>query len=454
MTRLLGAWLGTALAILALGGCSAGAFSAAPSGGGVVSNGRVRSAVTSPIRHVVFIIQENRSFNNFFMGFPGAKTQNYGYDTNGKKIRLHSQSLVTQWDIDHSAYAFFQACNGTAKLPGTKCRMNGWNHEAAGYGAPKNFAYAYVPQDQIAQYWTMAEQYVLADHMFASNLDGSFIAHQYAVAAYASHGVDYPSGPWGCSGAYGDEISTLLKTRTRGPAISVCFDNPTIASEADAAGVTWHFYGGSLNGDGALWNAYQADNAIFNGPDWEADVISPPSKFLSDVAGGTLKNITWITPTYENSDHAGFDAKGGPAWVASLVNAVGKSQFWKSTAIFIMWDDPGGWFDPVKPPFKDYDGLGFRVPLIVISPYAKAGYVTHVQYETASVLRFMEDTFGLPTLSVSDARANDPAGDALDYSQKPRTFKPIRGAMRDEYWIRHDRNSHINAPPKAMIGSD
>ena len=89
--------------------------------------------------------------------------------------------------------------------------------------------------------------------------------------------------------------------------------------------------------------------------------------------------------------------------MASLVNAIGTSSFWKSTAIFIMWDDPGGWFDPVKPPHKDYDGFGFRVPLIVISPYAKQGYVTHVQYETASVLRFMEDNFGLAPLAASDA---------------------------------------------------
>jgi phospholipase C len=83
-------------------------------------------------------------------------------------------------------------------------------------------------------------------------------------------------------------------------------------------------------------------------------------------------------------------------WVSSLVDAIGRSKFWKSTAIFIMWDDWGGWFDPVPPVYEDYDGLGFRVPLLIVSPYAKRHYVTHVQYETSSVPRYIEDNFGLP----------------------------------------------------------
>lgn len=444
-----------AVALLALGACSGLGNPNPPGSTAVSAAARTRHFTSaSPIQHVVFIVQENRSFNNFFMGFPGAKTANFGLDLNGNKVALHSQDLATYWDIDHSSYAFFSACNGTGQLPGTKCQMNGWNDEQAGYGAPKNFAYAYVPQSQIAPYWSMAQQYVLADHMFASNLDGSFIAHQYAVAAYASSAVNYPTEQWGCEGNNSDVIGTLTKERTQGPSVSVCFKNATIASEADAAGVSWHFYAGSINGDGALWSSYQADNAIYNGPDWNADVINPPSKFLSDLSGGYLANITWITPTYENSDHAGFDAKGGPAWVTSVVNAIGESKFWKSTAIFIMWDDPGGWFDPLKPPFKDYDGLGFRVPLIVISPYARRGYVTHKQYETASVLRFMEDNFGLGQLAPSDTRANDPAGDALIYTQQPRKFKPIEGSKPNAYWIEQDRRSTVHSPPKAMIGSD
>jgi phospholipase C len=111
--------------------------------------------------------------------------------------------------------------------------------------------------------------------------------------------------------------------------------------------------------------------------------------------------------------------------VSSLVNAVGESPFWNSTAIFIIWDDWGGFYDPVLPVYEDYDGLGYRIPLIIISPYAKKKHVTHVQYETASVLKFVEDDFGLSNLNVADARANDPAVDpaAFDFKQKPLKFK-------------------------------
>jgi phospholipase C len=381
---------------------------------------------TGPIQHVVFIVQENRSFNNLFMGYPGALTQSYGYDQSGTKITLHSQSLSQSWDIDHSVYGYYAACDGTGSIPGTNCRNDGWNNESAGGGHPANFAYAYAPHKQVEQYWLMARQYVLADNMFQSNLDGSYISHQYAIAAYANTAVNFPSGSWGCEGGGGDDVNTLNPDRSFGPNINVCFNNETLGDEADAAGVSWRFYSAPESDTGFLWSAYQSNSHIYYGPDWGADVKTPSKQFLTDIAAGNLANITWITPTWANSDHAGSDSSTGPNWVTSVVDAVGESQFWNSTAIFIIWDDWGGWYDPVAPIYTDYDGLGFRIPLIMISPYAKQGYVTHVQYETASVLRFIEDTFGLPQLAAADARANDPAYDAFNYSQSPRAFVPIQ----------------------------
>ncbi len=150
------------------------------------------------------------------------------------------------------------------------------------------------------------------------------------------------------------------------------------------------------NGTAYQWNGYQAINHIYNGPQW-SNVVTPPSQFLTDVQNGTLATVTWVEPTYPDSDHSGNGSTTGPAWVASVVNAVGESKFWDSTAIFVMWDEWGGWYDPVAPPYEDYDGLGFRVPLLVISPYAKQGYVSHTQFEHGSILRFVEDTFGLPS---------------------------------------------------------
>jgi phospholipase C len=437
-----------------------GILSGAPQArsGVILSEGaerRSRRTVTS-IQHVVFVIQENRSFNNLFMGFPGATTATFGYDNTGTKIELRPINLSTTWDVGHDSKAYFADCDGQGSLPGTDCKMDGWNQGGATGKSPKNAAFAYVKKSQIAPYWTMAKQYVLADDMLASNLDGSFIAHQYAIAAYASHAVDFPAGIWGCGGGSGDLISTLKSDRTIGPRIVACFDNPSIGSEADAAGVSWRSYAGSVSGDGSLWNAYQAISPIYYGPDWKADVISPPSQFLSDIAAGTLANITWITPTFEASDHPGMSASQGPSWVTSIVDAVGTSKFWNSTAIFIIWDDWGGMFDPVQPVYEDYDGLGFRIPLIAISPYAKNGSVTHTQYETASVLRFIEDNFGLAQLNKADARANDPAADAtvFNFQQRPRKFKQIAGSKPAAYWLHEQLRTERRQVPKTILGDD
>jgi phospholipase C len=413
-----------AVLVVLLAGCAGSALAPTSPGSGLQSHSgtaqgharRGSSPATGIINHVVFIVQENRSFNFMFDGFPGALTQDYGYDTNGDKIPLHEQSISTGWDIDHSANGFFAAYDNG--------KLDGWNNEYACCGQPANFAYARAIKTEVKPYWAMAKQYVLADHMFQSNLDGSFISHQYAIAAYANHEVNFPSADWGCEGGY-DKIQTLNQDRSYGPTVDVCEDYQTLGDELDTAGVSWHSYTAQYNADGGIWNAYGVINHIYNGPDWTKDVITPANQFISDIGNGALPAVSWITPTYENSDHAGENSTGGPAWVSSLVNAVGQSQYWDSTAIFIIWDDWGGFFDPVAPVYEDYDGTGFRIPLIIISPYAKKHYVTHVQYETASVLKFIEDDFGVPQLAASDARAADPATDAFDFTQKPIRFKPF-----------------------------
>jgi phospholipase C len=162
------------------------------------------------------------------------------------------------------------------------------------------------------------------------------------------------------------------------------------------------------------------------------------------VRAGKLASFTWITPVCDDSDHVNCPRGYGPSWVSALVNTVGMSKFWDSTAIFVQWDDWGGLYDHVAPPFKDYDGLGFRVPLLVISPYAKQNHVSHVQYETASVLRFAEDLWGLGRLAAADKRAASPAADCFDFSQKPRRFVPIHAPKGPEFLL--DRPPDYRAP--------
>jgi len=403
-----------------------GGVSPVPQGANAFAGGIHRHTSSSKIQHVIIIVQENRSFNNLFYGFPRARTAAYGYNTSGQKITLQPIGLETDWDVEHQLGGFLAACNGTGSLPGTDCQMNGFDNEGWGCRSCSNAPYSYVPHSETKPYFYMGKHYVLADEMFASNLDeSSFISHQYIIAGQASSAVNFPSSWWGCAGyGSGDSISTLTQERTYGSTIPMCWKNETLGDEMDKAGLSWAFYASTYYGDGGIWSAYQNISQIYNGPDWTKDVISPQTQFFTDVSNGKLRDLTWITPTCENSDHAGCGAKTGPSWVASLVNAIGNSQYWNNTAIFIMWDDPGGWFDPVAPKMLDYDGLGMRIPLLIVSAYAKNGYVSHTHYEHGSILKFAEETFGLAPLAASDTRATAP-DDAFDFNAPPRKFETV-----------------------------
>ncbi|MBV8345035.1 MAG: hypothetical protein JO190_08610 [Candidatus Eremiobacteraeota bacterium] len=440
--------LACATATLLLAACNAGGPAVSP---GVSLADRAKPRVASgKIKHIIVVVQENRSFNNLFYGYRGATTAKYGYDTNGDKIELRPIPLETSWDVEHDSYGDIEACNGTGSIPGTHCKNNGFNREGlrCGLGCPnKHPQYAYVPHAETKPYFDMAREWVLADHMFASNFDASsFISHQYIIAGQAESAVNFPDTAWGCPGGPSDQIYTLGQQRQilYSKPEAVCWDPTTLGDELDAAHVSWAFYAvGYSSGSPGIWSAYQAINHIYGGPDWKKDVITQPSQFLTDVANGKLRSVSWVTPTWTNSDHAGNNSNTGPSWVASVVNAVGESQYWNSSAIFVFWDDYGGWYDPVPQPYADYDGLGMRLPLLVISPYARHGRISHVEYEHGSILKFAEDTFGLGRLSASDARANSPAQDCFDFNAPPRKFVPIQSPYDRGYFLRQPPDHHV-----------
>ncbi|HYL27742.1 MAG TPA: alkaline phosphatase family protein [Candidatus Nitrosotalea sp.] len=427
-----------ALAALAFALSACGGFSPPPAVQTPFARER-RHTASGKIKHVVIIVQENRSFNNLFYGFPGAKTQGYGYDSHGNKITLGQIPLEISWDLDHSSTSYFAACNGTGSIPGTNCRMNGFNLERVfcNRSCPPNPPYAYVPRAETKPYFAIGKQYVLADEMYASNFDASsFVSHQYIIAGQAQASVNYPYGDWGCPGGSGDQIPEVGPNRQIPYAREeACYTDTTLGQEADDAGVSWAFYAGPINGDGGIWSAYQANKYVYFGSDWQNDVISPQTNFFNDVKNGNLRQISWVTPTCQNSDHAGCRSKSGPSWVASLVNAIGQSQYWDSTAIFIFWDDYGGWYDSEPPAYVDYDGLGIRIPMLIVSAYAKKHHVSHVQYEHGSILRFVEDQFGLPRLAASDTRATSPEKDCFDFTKPPRKFKTIPSLYGKEYFM-------------------
>jgi|HubBroStandDraft_5_1064220.scaffolds.fasta_scaffold20453_2 phospholipase C len=413
------------------------------------------------IQHVVIVIQENRSFNNLFYGFPGAKTATFGLDSKNEKIPLKPIGLATNYDLEHNSQGFIASCDGTGNIPGTHCRNDGFNLETAqctqtGCHIPKYPEYAYVPHNESAPYWSMAKQYVLADQMYASNFDtSSYVSHQYMIAAQADDAMNYPYTNWGCPGGPHDLVPRVSENPPRGTPtpkpIQDCFDYKTVADELDEKDLTWAFYAANLGQTGSgkecggsglapnyvesgIWSSFQAIKHICYGKDWNEDVFTPPQQFLTDVGNGQLRDVTWVTPYCKNSDHPGCDFDGGPSWVASVVNAVGESKFWDSTAIFVMWDDYGGFYDPEPPAYVDYDGLGMRIPLMVISPYALKGVVSHKHYEHGSILQFVEERFDLLPLANSDKRANSLDG-CFNFTQAPRTFVPIQSKYSLRYFV-------------------
>jgi phospholipase C len=379
------------------------------------------------LQHIVVIVQENRSFDNLFSGFPGADGATSGYSY-GTSIPLTAVPLEAGPDLDHSHRGWW--------VDWDNGRNDGFAH-ADGYPSP-TYPYAYVPQDEIQQYWTLASQYVLADRMFQSNTGPSFAAHLYLISGQADNTTELPTGgtprttTWGCDSTPGTTIPILGPNGTDLPGPYPCFDDQTIGDLLDRAHVSWKYYA-PANGKnvGYIWSAYDAIRHIRFGPDWAGDVISPETQILSDIENGNLAQVSWVVPSWGNSDHPGNLSNSGPDWVASIVNGIGQSKYWQDTAIFITWDDWGGWYDHVPPPQIDPMGLGFRVPLIVVSPFAKPGYVSHQQHEFGSLLHFIEARFGLPSLGTRDAVSDD-LGDCFDLSQAPLAYRPLTTRLSSE----------------------
>jgi phospholipase C len=269
--------------------------------------------------------------------------------------------------------------------------------------------------------------------MFPTEWGGSFTAHLDLIAGTTLLSpnlaeADNPSAqPWDCDAPVGTTTNTWNSNRGYGNGTGPfpCFTQfSTMADTLDAAGVSWKYYCPEPSDYGAkLWTSFGAIKSIRYGADW-SKVVTPQTNVLTDIASGALPAVSWVIPDWLDSDHPGNQSGTGPSWVASVVNAVGQSPYWKSTAIVVLWDDWGGWYDHDVPPQLDFLGLGYRVPMLVISPYAKKGYVDHTQFEFGSILKFQENVFSLPSLGFTDQRATG-LSDAFDFSQKPRAFQKI-----------------------------
>jgi phospholipase C len=388
------------------------------------------------IRHVIIVIQENRSVDNLFNGFPGADTVQSGKRHDGSIVSLHPTSLNDPVDVDHARQTFLNSYDGG--------KMDGFDTIGT---LPKqkngDYPYAFVPRSETGPYWTLARTFTFADETFESVGGPSFPAHQYLISGESGTAVDNPTRTasnvfwWGCDSPKGVTVALLGPKRADGRRVFPCFDYPTLADVLDQHKVAWRSYAPVSSDLGSIWSAYDAIKHIRYGADWGANVITPETRVLSDIAAGTLPSVAWVTPDFRSSDHSQYGIGGrslaartdlGPQWVASIANALGHSKLWNTTALIVVWDDWGGWYDHVAPPQLDAMGLGFRVPMIVISPFAKRAYVSHARHEFGSILRFTEEVFGLPPIGTTDTRADD-LSDCFDFSQKSGAYVNVQTSV-------------------------
>jgi phospholipase C len=460
--------LGTVLASVLLSACGGGGGggNSTGGGGGVVPTPVPTVAPTGPIQHIIIVIQENRTPDQLFQAFPGANTQSYGYDHTGKRVSLRKVPLREIQTPSNYYVDFADDCNSKVGVPGKECQMNGFDIPPIEGHPPGAYTYQYVNPNDVVPYWSMAKQYVLGDEMFQTQGSGSFTAHQDLIRGGteingSESEIDFPANPehafgyWGCDDFKGSTtalITTKLQylgaTPSPGytpPGPFPCFTYSTLRDLLDAKSISWRYYVPQFTGPdpaATLWNAFDAIHDVRYGSEWGTNVQSPETNVLKDIAAGNLSAVSWVIPDFNNSDHPGAGHDTGPSWVASVVNAIGNSQYWNSTAIIVTWDDWGGFYDHVPPPFTDTQGgLGFRVPLLVISPYAKTGYVSHTQYEFGSIVRFVEDNWNLGRLNTTDTRAAS-IKDSFDFKQPPRTFSTIQAKYSRAYFLKQKPSNH------------
>src|SRR5262249_36282690 len=210
---------------------------------------------------------------------------------------------------------------------------------------------------------------------------------------------------WGCDSP-SQRLVDVVDDQGNLTSVFPCFDFQTLADSLQNAGISWSYYSPAQFSNGYAWNALTAVNHIFNSPLWNQH-IELYTQFANDALTGQLPAVSWIVPPGSVSEHPTASPCAGGNWTGRQLNALMRGADWNTSAVFLTWDDFGGFYDHMAPPGLDQYGLGLRVPFLVISPYAKQGFISHTQYEFSSFLKFVEERFGLAALGDRDAGAND-----------------------------------------------
>lgn len=447
-------------------------------------------AQISTFQHIIVVFQENRSPDNLFYTLcftPKISPCNSG-PTNNHQYNIQTANwldktspthftqptgvaLANGYDLDHGHGGWVKECDLNKGGNPPQCRMDGAAATRINRGAfafVENTVDSGHPLGILYPYLTLATQYGWANFMFQTNQGPSFPAHQFifgGTSALSQTGdqagtfisENFGKGAAGCYAQDGETTSLIdsngketLFTINYGLGNTVCVTGrQTMRDLLENNGIGWKYY--STNG-GSIWTAPNAIEVIClpdanhqncTGADWANHVDLSPSHVLSDLGANNspcnLQAVSWVIPTGANSDHPG-GSSGGPDWVGSVVNALGESpcrnpdgsSYWNTTAVVITWDDWGGWYDHVPPPILNppqggYQ-LGFRVPLVFVSAYTPVGYISNLNQDFGSVLRFIEYNFSLGegALGFADQRATTDLSDFYNLSTRPRPYQHIQ----------------------------
>jgi phospholipase C len=445
--------------------------------------------MASVIQHVVIIFQENRTPDNLFQGLclpPNGNPSNCnstnptasqydiassGTDSTEATITLGPIDLGTtatngnpdNYDLSHAHSAFVDMCDlnpatGKCAMDGANLIPNSCDSSTGHCPPPPNPQFMYVYPNDVQPYLTMAKQYAFADHMFQTNEGPSFPAHQFIISGTSAPTATSPlfaaenpggvAGAAGCIAPAGAKVAVIdaAGSETSNPPIYPCFEHPTLTDSLDNANISWRYYAPLA---GSIWTAPDAIEHMCvpsaptggecTGSDWTG--MSPKvvlnqtqsnAQILTDIASTQLQQVSWVIPTGQDSDHARINNGCGPSWVTSIVNAIGDSPYWSNTVVILTWDDWGGWYDHVPPAVIVNNSswgsgyvYGFRVPMVVMSPYAKPAYISHITHDFGSILKFIESNFNLPSLGYADAPADD-LSDIFNFAQTPIGFQTIQ----------------------------
>jgi phospholipase C len=386
-----------------------------------------RFHTTTPIKHVVFVIKENRSFDNLFGQFPGADGATTANDHGTIRPLTRGYDQRLPHDLPHDYPAAVRAYDGG--------KMDGFNLSPAA----DQYAFTQMTgQAMLPNYWHWAKQFVLGDRFFASVNGPSFPNHLFTIAAQSGGAHDNPKPPtgkdrgdyktWGCDAPKSEHVE-VVDTEGVVHDVAPCFDFRTEADLLQRKAIPWAYYAAppvpweQSPSSGYIWSAFASVRHIRdNRTEWTHHVF-PVQQVVDDIRHDRLPPVTWITPQFALSEHPEYNFCHGENWTTRIVDAIMRSPMWKDTAIFLTWDDWGGFYDHVPPPQVDRFGLGIRVPLLMISPYAKTGFIDHRHGEFSTVLRFIEDNWGLPQLTKRDREAGN-LHEAFDFHGKPRPPDP------------------------------